>query len=80
MLQDCSSNSDEFIAEEKMKIVSIFIFTQSLLSIFIMKKEKLQHSKGRSEGILIQCFSTGVPRRTSVPSNSSRCAAKSYNI
>jgi hypothetical protein len=29
---------------------------------------------------LKQCFSTGVPRRTGVPSNSFRCAAKSYNI
>ncbi len=29
---------------------------------------------------LNQCFSTGVPRRTSMPSNSSRCAAKSYIV
>jgi hypothetical protein len=29
---------------------------------------------------LDQCFSTVVPRCISVPSNSSRCAAKLYNI
>jgi hypothetical protein len=27
-----------------------------------------------------QCFSTGVPRRARVPSNSSKCSAKSHNI
>ncbi len=30
--------------------------------------------------ILAQWFSTGVPRRTSVPRNFSRCAAKSLNV
>ncbi len=29
---------------------------------------------------LQQCFSTGVPRHTSVPWNFFRCAAKSYNV
>ncbi len=43
--------------------------------IFLMILPLIQNLK-----TLRQCFSTGVPRRTSVPLNFSRCAAKSLNV